>query len=161
MAHAHEGHHEHGHHHDEHDGDFHPRKISFSTLHAILLKNTPPARHGAVQLGEDHTTPRMAQALAYYRKDMQDIVALSASPDLPWGTPWAGTTVGAILGLTYGLGTSLNLHLHSFLLVKSMTTGASYRGLRAPPMKSLGVRLSAPRRYPHTFVEGRSFWFDL
>lgn len=105
MAHAH---HEHGHgHHGDHDGDFHPRKISFPTVHAMLLKNTPPARHGAVQLGEDHTTPRMSQALAFYRKDMQDIVALSASPHLPWGTPWAGTAVGAILGLTYGIGTPL------------------------------------------------------
>ena len=103
MSHGHEGHHDHGHGHD--DGEFHPRKISFSTIHAMLLKNTPPVRHGPVQLGEDHTTPRMAQALAYYRKDMQDIVSLSASPHLPWGTPWAGTTVGAILGLTYGIGT--------------------------------------------------------
>jgi len=91
----------------------------------MLLKNTPPQRQGAVQLGEDHTTPRMAEALAFYRKDMQDIVALSASPHLPWGTPWAGTAVGGILGLTYGI-------------VKSMATLAPFGGLRNPPMKSLG-----------------------
>lgn len=167
MAHAHEGHHDHGHgHHGDHDGDFHPRKISFSTVHAMLLKNTPPARHGAVQLGEDHTTPRMAQALAFYRKDMQDTIALSASPHLPWGTPWAGTTVGAILGLTYGMGTrSTLLRQRLTLRSRSQVYGDRRRfrrSARTPdeePCRALHACF--PVGSANACAEGWSFWFDV
>src|SRR4051794_33580586 len=89
----------HDHHSDQKEHEHETRPFSFRTVHALLLKNTPPSRSGVSEYGtlDSKLSNQQLGYLEYKKAHVKEVVDAAMNPLSPYGFPWFGPVVASSL----------------------------------------------------------------